>query len=157
MNDMVKHAPDELLDYQARKLQELMAEMMDCCQDKLVQQARRLGLPVAEMACLRLFGGQRYLTARDIALKLEVAKSRVTRLIGGLMDKGLAQRVEDPQDGRIKLISLTPAGMEKIRDINLLLEETHRRLLLQLTLEERRAVLASLELLRASLEAVKNS
>jgi DNA-binding MarR family transcriptional regulator len=55
----------------------------------------------------------------------------------------------------MKLISLTPAGEKKSSDINQFHTEIHQKILLQLSMDERKQVLSQLELLRSSMEAVK--
>lgn len=118
-------------------------------------ESRKFALPQAELKCLMLFGTERYLTVKGIAQKLEVAKSRVTKIADGLAKKGLIQSTEDPNDGRVKLLSLTPTGQKKLKEIDAFLTEIHQKILDQLESEQRKAVLSSLELLRSSMEAVK--
>jgi DNA-binding MarR family transcriptional regulator len=101
---------EDLLTYQAHRLQELISEMLKCCEDRKVYESGKFSLPYAELKCLLLFDGQRYLTVKDIAQKLEVAKSRVSKLVNGLKEKQLVTEIHDPMDARIKLISLTSDG-----------------------------------------------
>ena len=61
--------------------------------------------------------GERYLTVKTISQKLDVAKSRVTKIIEGLMRRKLVERIEDPRDGRVKLITLTSEGHKKSKEI----------------------------------------
>jgi DNA-binding MarR family transcriptional regulator len=102
-----------------------------------------------------LFKHERYLTVKDIAQRLDVAKSRVTKIIDGLLEKKLIQRIHDPEDARIKLISLTPAGQKKYDAIEIFVKDIHRNLVMNLKSEERQSVLASMELMRSSMESVK--
>jgi DNA-binding MarR family transcriptional regulator len=115
------------------------------------------GLPIAELKCLMLFNGERYLTVKGIAQKLEVAKSRVTKIIHGLIDKGLVNRIEDPQDSRIKLISLSMDGNRKAQEINDFKTALHKRILTQMAPEERKHTISYLDLLRSTMEAVKET
>lgn len=145
----------ELVGYQTLRLQDLINEIVQCCEDKRLYESQRFGVPYAELKCLMLFEGERYLTVKGIAQKLDVAKSRVTKLIDGLIQKGLVERIDDPRDGRIKLISLTPAGQRKSDQIADFRREIHSKILLQLSAEERANTLSSLESLRSAMEAVK--
>jgi DNA-binding MarR family transcriptional regulator len=79
----------------------------------------------------------------------------VTKIIDGLLRKKLVQRIDDPNDGRIRLISLTPEGQRKSEEIENFLGRIHQKILLQLEPEEKKNILSSLELLRLSMEAVK--
>ncbi|MFH1092279.1 MAG: hypothetical protein V1742_12000, partial [Pseudomonadota bacterium] len=56
---------------------------------------------------------------------------------------------------RIKLISLTPAGEIKSNEIESILKENHRRVLLMLNPEDRKNALTVMEILRSAMETVK--
>jgi DNA-binding MarR family transcriptional regulator len=105
--------------------------------------------------CILLFNNEKYLTVKGIAQKLEVAKSRVTKIMEGLLKKKLVQCINDPGDARVKLFSPTPAGQKKSEELNEFIKEIHHHLLTTLKLEDRKAVLSSLELLRSSMEVIK--
>jgi DNA-binding MarR family transcriptional regulator len=155
MNKLADKINEDLLNYQALRLQELIGEMLRCCEDRKFFETEKFGLPYAELKCLLLFGGERYLTVKGIAQKLDVAKSRVTKIVTGLIKKGLGGQIDDPGDARIKLISLTPAGQEKAEEIAAFQRELHRQILLRLNADERKGVFSYLELLRAAMESVK--
>jgi DNA-binding MarR family transcriptional regulator len=118
-------------------------------------QCERFGLPDAEFRCLMLFGEERYLTAKGIALKMNVVKSRVSKVVDGLIKKKLIQRIKDPEDSRVSLLSLTPAGQKKLNNINEFLQDVHYQVLLQMAPDQRKAVLTNLDILKASMESVK--
>ncbi len=118
-------------------------------------QCERFQLPDAEFRCLGLFGEERYLTAKSIAHKMNVVKSRVSKIIDGLMKKKLIQRISDPEDSRVKLLSLTSEEQKKISEINEFLEDVHGRVLSQMVPDQRQAMLTNLDILKASMEAVK--
>ena len=145
----------ELLDYQAQRLQSLIDEMVHCCEERKLYQAKKFGLPYSELKSLMVLRGQRYLTVKGISEKLSVAKSRVTKIVAKLTDKGLVECVEDPKDGRFRLISLTPAGQTISDDMDGFLKSIHKDLLFQMDPDERQDMLANLELLRSAMEAVK--
>ena len=155
MNENIFAINEDLLTYQTHRLQELIAEMLKCCEDRKVYESGKFALPYAELKCLLLFDGQRYLTVTDIAQKLEVAKSRVTKIINGLKEKQLVSEIDDPKDARIKLISLTPAGHIRSDEIAAFQRGLYRTILLQVDADERNHVLSKLELLRSAMEAVK--
>ena len=155
MNEQARTQIDRGLEYQTVRFQELLAGMVHCCEERMAHEARRLGLPHSEMECLRLFNGEKYLTVKGMAQRMGVAKSRVTKIVEGLAAKDLVIRTDDPNDGRSRLISLTPAGKSKSREIEDIIKENHRQVMLNLTPDERKSSLAALEILRASMEAVK--
>jgi len=129
--------------------------LFQCCQERMQYQCERFQLPDAELRCLGLFGEERYLTAKSIAHKMNVVKSRVSKIIDGLMKKKLIQRISDPEDSRVKLLSLTSEGQKKISEINEFLEDVHGRILSQMVPDQRQAMLTNLDILKASMEAVK--
>ena len=155
MNNMSRATDIRLIEYQANKLQELIGEVHNCCKDRFAREARVFKLPQAELKCLMLFEGHKYLTGVEIAGMLEVAKSRATVIIENLEKRRLVQRSADPNDARVKLISLTPAGQRKVREIEEFMFDLHQQLLGQIDPDQRASVIAGLETLRSSMEAVK--
>lgn len=155
MNKIAREMRFEIPDYQVRQFQGLITKLFQCCQERLQYQVDRFKLPDAELRCLLLFGEERYLTAKGIAQKLNVVKSRITKIIEGLARKNLIQRIKDPEDSRVTLLSLTPKGSDKIKEINLFLEDVHTEVLSQMEPEQRKTMLTNLEVLKGALEAVK--
>jgi len=142
--------------YQVSKLQQLIGEILDCCEERRLYEARSLGVPYAELKCLMLFKSEKYLTVKGISQRLEVAKSRVTKVISGLKAKGLVDTVEDPKDGRVKLICLTPKGTAKVKEVDEFRDALYGKLLFQIKQDERKPLLFYLELLTGAMETVKS-
>ena len=155
MNDINQTADVRILEYQANKLQELIGEVHNCCKDRFAHEAKAFKMPQAELRCLMLFEGHKYLTGIEIAGMLEIAKSRATVIIENLEQKGLVQRSPDPNDARVKLISLTPVGHRKVQQIEEFMFDLHQQLLGQIDPAQRSNVINALETLRTSMEAVK--
>jgi len=130
--------------------------LFQCCQERMQYQCERFELPDAELRCLVLFGQERYLTAKGIAQKMNVVKSRVSKIVDGLIRKKLIQRIKDPEDSRISLLSLSPEGQKKLNEINYFLENVHHQVLSQMAPDQRMAMLTNLDILKASMEAVKD-
>ena len=156
MNDLKSESRDVLLGYQTQKLQDLIEEIVQCCKERTSYLSKKFDIPEAELRCLMLFGEERYLTAKGISQKLDVAKSRVTKIINGLVQKRLVESLDDPKDARVKLIGLTSKGQKKSRELNDITKELHQQLLLEFEPEQRKMVISCLEILRSSMEAVKN-
>ena len=155
MNQLVKNNQAEVSGYQLKQFQELITKLFQCCQERMQYQCERFDLPDAELRCLGLFGEERYLTAKGIAQKMNVVKSRVSKIVDGLIRKRLIQRIKDPEDSRISLLSLTAEGQKKLNEINKFLELVHHQVLLQMAPDQRMAMLTNLDILKASMEAVK--
>ncbi len=110
MNESAHEINGELIEYQTDRIQNLIAEMVECCEDRKLYESRKFGLPYSELKSLMLFNGERYLTAKVMAQKLDLAKSRITKLTKGLLTKGLIDQIDDPSDARIKLSEAFPQG-----------------------------------------------
>jgi len=155
MNDNRNNPANTIPGYQVVQFQELIAKLFQCCQERMQYQSDRFELPDAELRCLQLFDNERYLTPKGIAHKMNVVKSRVTRIIDGMVRRELIQRIKDPEDSRITLLSLTSKGQDKLDEINGFLESIHKQVLSQMAPDQRKTVLTNLEVLKSSLEAVK--
>ena len=155
MNDVNQTNDVRILEYQANKLQELIGELHNCCKERYATEAKAFKVPQAELRCLMLFEGHKYLTGIQISGLLDVAKSRATVIIENLVKKGLVQRSQDPNDARVKLISLTPVGQRKVREIEEFMFTLHQQLLDHIDPIQRTSVISALETLRSSMESVK--
>ena len=155
MNVIREQTNHKLLAYQTLRLKDLIKEIIDCSEGRKLYETQKFDLPYAELNCLLLFIGERYLTVKGIAQSLEVAKSRVTKLINGLISKGLVESVDDPNDARVKLIRLTSAGERKAAIIEDFHREIHQKILEQFSVKERKNIISNLEILRSAMEAVK--
>ena len=155
MNKKEPKTNKEFFAYQTLRLQDLITEMVKCCEDRKLYESQKFGLPYSELKVLTLFNGERYLTVKGIAQRLDVAKSRVTKLTDSLIKRRLVERIDDPKDARIKLISLTQAGRKEAEKIDAFHREIHGKILLQMGADERRNLLSNLDLLRSAMEAVK--
>ena len=155
MNNSKDYPNIGISDYQLDKFQELIARLFQCCLERMQYQSERFQLPDAELRCLGLFGEERYLTAKSIANRMNVVKSRVSKIIDGLIKKKLVQRISDPEDSRVKLLSLTSEGQKKISEINSFMTDVYRQVLSQMAPDQLQAMLTNLDILKASMEAVK--
>ncbi len=155
MNKFRDNNSGEVTEFQLDKFQGLIARLYQCCQERMQYQCERFQLPDAEFRCLELFGEERYLTAKSIAHRMNVVKSRVSKIIDGLIKKNLIQRIKDPEDFRVHLLSLTSEGQKKINEINRFLEEVYGQVLSQMAPDQRQAMLTNLDILKASMETVK--
>ena len=155
MNDKRAEPNNALLEYQTEKVKCLIAEMVECCNERKLHESRKFDLPYAEIRFLALFSGEHYLTVKDIAQKLEVAKSRITKLSKNLLGKGLIQQIDDPMDARVRLTRLTSRGKVLLQEIETFQTEIHRQLLLEMAPDTRKNALSYLETLHGAMEAVK--
>lgn len=102
----------------------MLREIVDCCQEGEAIQSQIYNLTPAETRVLVAIHYHNCHTTAELAERLFVAKSRITRIIDDLVKKGIAQRSEDPTDRRICLVKLTARGdllSKRLTDFILLL------------------------------------
>jgi DNA-binding MarR family transcriptional regulator len=78
--------------------------------------AREIGVPQIELNALdhlETLGG---LTPGELGHRLGLTSGGVTALTGRLIDAGYVTREAHPADGRMRLLMVTPAGSERLRD-----------------------------------------
>ena len=71
--------------------------------------------------------------------------------------KGYVSRRASPQDGRVRLVSLTEAGRSKVQDFHVIVEETERRFTASLSEQERGQLRKLLSRIIENLENEVNS
>ena len=155
MNHLKENSLSEISGYQIQQFQALVTKLFQCCQERSQYQCERFQLPDAELRCLILFGEERYLTSKGIAYKMNVVKSRVTKIVNGLVKKKFIQGIPDPEDSRITLLSLTADGQKKLSEVNEFYDFVNHQVLLQMEPEQRKTMLTNLDILKASMESVK--
>jgi DNA-binding MarR family transcriptional regulator len=153
---MNNNSMQEIPDYQVRQFRELVDRLYQCCVERMEFQSEKFGLPAAELRCLTLFDGERYLTPGGIARKMNVAKSRVSKIVSGLVEKGLVRRTKDPEDSRVTLLGLTPEGRSRLAEISDFASRVHAEVLASMPDERRLEIMNSLDALKSSMEATKD-
>ncbi|MFG6136717.1 MarR family winged helix-turn-helix transcriptional regulator [Halomonas sp. B23F22_10] len=96
----------------------------------------RISLPITHIRVLKGVGRLPDCTAMAIAQRMGQDKSRVTRVLNSLMDEGLIERADHPNDRRSQLVTATEAGREMLETITVLEEEAASRLTDRLGPEE---------------------
>jgi DNA-binding MarR family transcriptional regulator len=86
---------------------------------------------------------------------MNVAKSRVTKLVDGLLRRKLVERTADPDDSRVKLLKLSSGGEKLVVEIVSFRGEMYCKVLDQFSAEQRSQLLNGLSQLRRSMESVK--
>ena len=80
--------------------------------------------------------GPQPVTLTDLGQRLFVQWPTLVRVIEGLAADGLIKRVDNPRDGRSKLVSLTPEGLAMVRRIQPILDAERHAMLGDLGGEE---------------------
>lgn len=94
---------------------------------------------------------EKRLSFKELEQRLHIAQSTTVGIISRLEQKGLAEGFGDPNDRRIKLVRITPAGMERIAESEQGRAEAEARLLAGLTETERDIFLVLLKKVRDTL------
>jgi DNA-binding MarR family transcriptional regulator len=87
----------------AERLADLTFILLQRCQEKEAWLAEEHGLFQSEFRCLRLFGSDESLNNKQLAKRMNLSESRLTRLIDGLIGRGYMQREVDQ---KIKHLSI---------------------------------------------------
>lgn len=77
---------------------------------------RREGLTIPQFTILN-HATPEGIPLSEISARMLCDNSNLTGIVDRLISKGLVERRPDPQDRRVSLICLTPAGAEKLRSI----------------------------------------
>jgi DNA-binding MarR family transcriptional regulator len=78
--------------------------------------ARRLGVPQIELTALEHLEALGGLTPGELGHRLGLTSGGVTALTGRLIEAGYVTRERHPEDGRMRVLTVTPAGAERMRD-----------------------------------------
>lgn len=140
---------------QAKRLQESVESLFACCQQRIALQSERFGLPPAALRALLALGESRYLAPGELGRRLGVTKSRVTAVTTGLLRHRLIEKHPDPADARVTLLTLTPAGRRARGEIRAFMDGLYQNMLERVEPGRRESILASLDMLRHCMEAVR--
>jgi len=107
----------------------------------------RLGISLSDFHCLELCA-RSPARASALAHAVGVTPAGATDMIDRLARHHLVRRAHDPNDGRVVLVQLTPAGGRVYRDARRYEQAALRRIRSRLTKPERRALSTGLAALR---------
>lgn len=127
--------------------------------DQLLRQAGYDVTPVQTHLLIHLacWTGEQEASQRDLERKLRLKPSTVNGIVDRLEAKGYVSRRASPQDGRVRLVSLTEAGRSKVQDFHVIVEETERRFTVGLSEQERGQLRQLLSRIIENLENEVNS
>ncbi len=67
------------------------------------------------------------LTISELAFAMGIEHPPLTRTLNQLAESGLILRIEDPDDRRIRRVTLSPAGEQQVAQVNKVVEECQRK------------------------------
>ncbi|MBA4312976.1 MAG: hypothetical protein C0417_10130 [Chlorobiaceae bacterium] len=114
---------------QAEKMADLTFALLEQCQQKQEQMANNLGLTVAEFKLFLSFRDDSSLSVGDLAKRMELSSSRLTRILDGLVEKKFVMRELGVNDRRTMKITITNAGKKIQHAIDQIYIKAHRDIL----------------------------
>jgi len=114
--------------------------------------ARQIGVPQIELTALEQLSAKGGLTPGDLGHRLGLTSGGVTALTGRMIDAGYVTRERHPGDGRMRVLTLTPAGGERLREHMAPVREPVQEALRQLGRDEAELVARVLDELAARRE-----
>lgn len=122
---------------------------------------RPFGLTDSQFNVLRLLrhqaGPEGTINQTRMGQMLLVNRSNVTGLIDRMEAAGWVERIDDPEDRRIKLVQLTPVGRRLVDQVNLRYEKRVTEVMGELTASEQSDLCALLEKVRRRLISGKEA
>ena len=136
----------------AERLGNLIFEIIPICQKKETELADEHGLLHTEFKCLRLMGSEGSLNNKDIAERMNLSPSRITRIMDGLVKKGYMQRRIDKSDRRNMKISLSRRGKNLTNKLNNAFIEVHSEILQEIDISQHESLITNMEHLHLAVE-----
>jgi len=75
------------------------------------------GAHPGQAICLRLLAAHDGITQCDLAREMHLARPTVTKMLQAMEREGLVERRPDERDQRLMHVHLTPAGVERAKDV----------------------------------------
>ena len=138
---------------QAEIMADLTFKLLENCQEKQEYISRQMNLSVSEFKCMRAFRDDKVLSVKEIASRMNLTSSRLTRIIDGLVTKNLVSRDLNHQDRRFMDVALTAQGETITRRLNAEYVKIHLDILNHLDHVSRPEVLRALDELYIAMSA----
>ncbi|MBX9671679.1 MAG: MarR family transcriptional regulator [Candidatus Obscuribacterales bacterium] len=129
----LQQSPGFLLNQSARLISRRLTEALE-----------PLGLTLQNFGLLRVISLQGPLTQNQVAENYSMDRTTVTELVDGLEERGLVQRLKNPNDRRSNQLFMTPQGRRVLTRAIRVVEKSNRQFLSVLDDSEWETVRASL-------------
>ena len=124
---------------------ELVCELTRNCNLKEENFAAGFNLSPTEVRLLNLFSSNTSYTSKELREKLKLTAGRITHILISLEEKNLVSRIQDVNDKRIILVKLRPKAHLLINNLKESYDDLHKRILQNLTKEEMKNIISSLQ------------
>ncbi len=136
----------------AERLADLTFSLLQRCQEKEAWLAEEHGLFQAEFRCLRLFGSDETLNNKQLAKRMNLSPSRLTRIIDGLEKRGYMQREIAQKDRRNMRIFLSRRGKILTKKLNKAFIDLHSEILQDIDVSQHEPLITAMGHLQSSIE-----
>jgi DNA-binding MarR family transcriptional regulator len=143
---------EQVINRDAHKLADLTFNLLANCQEKENHLADQYGLTQAEFRCLRLFGAEESVNNKQIANRMGLSPSRLTRIIDGLVTKEYMTREIEPNDRRNMRVALSKKGAIIVEQLNNAYVEIHREILEEIDEKQHEPLLTAMTQMLSALE-----
>lgn len=131
---------DELPGHYIRRLQQIAVAIF-------LQETEATGITPVQYAALQTVGNQPGIDQRSLARAIGFDTSTIAAVIDRLEARALLQRAVSPQDRRVRLLTLTPAGQQALDAVLPGMRRAQERMLEPLPRAERAEFMRMLKLL----------
>ncbi|MBT8386011.1 MAG: MarR family transcriptional regulator [Ignavibacteria bacterium] len=135
-----------------KSLADLTFNLLPKCQEKEARLAEEHGLYQAEFKCLRLFGSDENLNNKEIAKRMNLSPSRLTRIIDGLVQKGYMKREIDHTDRRNMRVSLSKRGKTLTHNLAKAFVDIHSEILQDIDAPQHKSLIVAMDNLNRAIE-----
>ena len=111
------------------QIADLIAVLFTNCQEKESRFIAEHSVSIVEFRAMRTLDEFNQLTVNQLAAKMSLTASRITRIIDGLVSKGFVNRQSSTTDRRVYDLSLTEKGKNQIIKMNEDYAKIHREIL----------------------------
>ena len=136
----------------AASLTNLTFNLLAKCQTKEERLAKQRGLFQAEFKCLRLFGSDKSLTCKEIGMRMNLSRSRITRVVDGLVKKGYMSRGIDPTNRRYMRVTLSRRGKILTTKLDREFTDIHYEILQDIDVSKHKTLITAMEHLLTATE-----
>ncbi len=136
----------------ASRLADLTFKLLANCQEKEARLAENHGLTQSEFRCLRLFNKDDVLNNKQVADRMDLSPSRLTRIIDGLVAKGYINRQIEPSDRRNMKVTLSKRGKVIVQKLNAAYVKIHKEILEDIDKSQHKPLINAMENLLVALQ-----
>jgi DNA-binding MarR family transcriptional regulator len=112
----------------------------------------RAGVSMTNLHLLSMIERHGELTMSRVADLLDVSLSNATGLVDRIEERGLVERVRDPDDRRVVRVRLTESGVRQLREVDLIKDDMMQRVLGRLDPDALAGVAKAMDDLRGAVE-----